>query len=191
LHWIVGGRVSLIIQMVRSGQLSATIGAEIASVPSRFQTALIRKVSSGEIKNLDQARAACSGIKEAAAQTDIFGASPPKATATEMRTLASPLVWCVLSAEQESSEQTDNSRAHNRSRPGRWRKSATENAGEREAGRRPSIDSFFLAARSKVVGVLISNVVQSDLAGASNVSFDRLPEKLHSAAVQLERKLQS
>jgi transcriptional regulator with XRE-family HTH domain len=42
-------------------------------------------------------------------------------------------------------------------------------------------------ARSKVVVVLIFNVVQSDLAGASNVSFDRLPEKLHSAAVQLER----
>lgn len=37
------------------------------SAPARFHTALIRKVASGEFKNLDQVRAACSGIKEAAA----------------------------------------------------------------------------------------------------------------------------
>ena len=59
--------------------------------PARFHTGLIRKVASGEFKNLGQVRAACSGIEEAAAQADIFGgaAEQPKATAAELRTLQS------------------------------------------------------------------------------------------------------
>jgi hypothetical protein len=39
--------------LVRAGQLSATMASEIANAPARFHTGLIRKVASGEFKNLE------------------------------------------------------------------------------------------------------------------------------------------
>jgi ParB family chromosome partitioning protein len=74
--------------LVRSGQLSACFAAEIATLPAHMHTRMIRKVSTGEFKSIDQIRAACSAIREANEQGSMLGGAPA-ATDGEMRTLRS------------------------------------------------------------------------------------------------------
>lgn len=74
--------------LVRSGQLSAAMGEAISWAPEHCRNDLVRKIGSGNIKTVTEARHAAIAARDAYAQADAF-ASAPVASKEDKRRLTS------------------------------------------------------------------------------------------------------
>jgi len=74
--------------LVAGGSISASMGSAISWCPQGLQARLVREISAGKLKTVEQVRHGAMALRDAAAQLDAFADAPrlsPKATAALSR----------------------------------------------------------------------------------------------------------
>ncbi len=73
--------------LVDSGQITVWIAAIIAALPPRQQTGVVRQISAGRLKTVDEVKSAVSALQSAGSQSDMFPEAP-RASEEDARVLS-------------------------------------------------------------------------------------------------------